>query len=171
MFGAILTATNSSFQKGMAFCRSTYVKKVIKLLAFIFEQPSYNMICHAIVFLVNMVFSSGYCVLLLFYFSVLNSLISFLARSARKRTCRYLNSKVPHRRKPDTHDETFICNLCMQFLCVPYTTVQTMKPLYATSHYLLLFPAKIMHTFSTWCLLRRTKLLFLYNNNSLFSPI
>ena len=42
MFGAILTATNSSFQKGMTFCRSTYVKKVMKLLAFIFEQPSYN---------------------------------------------------------------------------------------------------------------------------------
>ena len=36
MFGAILKATNSSFQKGMAFC----VKKVMKLLAFIFEQPS-----------------------------------------------------------------------------------------------------------------------------------
>ena len=41
MFGAILTAANSSFQKGMTFCRSTYVKKVMKLLAFIFEQPSY----------------------------------------------------------------------------------------------------------------------------------
>ena len=41
MFGAILTATSSSFQKGMTFCRSTYVKKVMKLLAFIFEQPSY----------------------------------------------------------------------------------------------------------------------------------
>ena len=41
MFGAILKATNSSFQKGMAFCRSIYVKKVMKLLAFIFEQPSY----------------------------------------------------------------------------------------------------------------------------------
>ena len=41
MFGAILTATNSSFQKGMTFCHSTYVKKVMKLLAFIFEQPSY----------------------------------------------------------------------------------------------------------------------------------
>ena len=40
MFGAILMATNSSFQKGMAFCRSIYVKKVMKLLAFIFEQPS-----------------------------------------------------------------------------------------------------------------------------------
>ena len=42
MFGAILKATNSSFQKGMAFCRSIYVKKVMKLLAFIFEQPSYT---------------------------------------------------------------------------------------------------------------------------------
>ena len=41
MFGAILTATNSSFQKGLTFCPSTYVKKVMKLLAFIFEQPSY----------------------------------------------------------------------------------------------------------------------------------
>ena len=42
MFGAILMATKSSFQKGMTFCRSVYVKKVMKLLAFIFEQPSYN---------------------------------------------------------------------------------------------------------------------------------
>ena len=41
MFGAILRATNSSFQKGMTFCRSIHLKKVIKLLAFIFEQPSY----------------------------------------------------------------------------------------------------------------------------------
>ena len=41
MFGVILTATNGSFQKGMIFCRSVYVKKVMKLLAFIFEQPSY----------------------------------------------------------------------------------------------------------------------------------
>ena len=41
MFGAILKATDSSFQKGMTFCRSIYVKKVMKLLAFIFEQPSY----------------------------------------------------------------------------------------------------------------------------------
>ena len=41
MFDAILKAINSSFQKGMAFCRSIYVKKVMKLLAFIFEQPSY----------------------------------------------------------------------------------------------------------------------------------
>ena len=43
MFGAILKATNSSFQKGMTFCRSIYVKKVMKLLAFIFEQPSYSL--------------------------------------------------------------------------------------------------------------------------------
>ena len=42
MFGAILKATNSSFHKGMTFCRSVYVKKVMKLLAFIFEQPSYT---------------------------------------------------------------------------------------------------------------------------------
>ena len=41
MFGAILKATNSSFHKSMTFCRSIYVKKVMKLLAFIFEQPSY----------------------------------------------------------------------------------------------------------------------------------
>ena len=41
MFGAILKATNNSFQKDMTFCRSIYVKKVIKLLTFIFEQPSY----------------------------------------------------------------------------------------------------------------------------------
>ena len=42
MFGAILKATNSSFQKGTTFCRSIYVKKVMKPLAFIFEQPSYH---------------------------------------------------------------------------------------------------------------------------------
>ena len=42
MFGATLKATNSSFQKGMTFCPSIYVKKVMKLLAFIFEQPSYS---------------------------------------------------------------------------------------------------------------------------------
>ena len=40
MFGAILKATNGYLQKGMAFCRSIYVNKVMKLLAFIFEQPS-----------------------------------------------------------------------------------------------------------------------------------
>ena len=42
MFGAVLKATNSSFQKGMTFCRSIYVQKVMKLLAFIFEKPSYK---------------------------------------------------------------------------------------------------------------------------------
>ena len=41
MYGVILKATNSSVQKGMTFSRSIYVKKVMKLLAFIFEQPSY----------------------------------------------------------------------------------------------------------------------------------
>ena len=41
MFGAILKAINSSFPKGMTFCRSIYLQKVMKLLAFIFEQPSY----------------------------------------------------------------------------------------------------------------------------------
>ena len=41
MFDVILKATNSSFQKRMIFCRTIYVKKVMKLLAFIFEQPSY----------------------------------------------------------------------------------------------------------------------------------
>ena len=40
MFGTILKATNSSFQKGMTFCRSVYVMKVMKLLAFIFERSS-----------------------------------------------------------------------------------------------------------------------------------
>ena len=39
MFGAILKAKNSYFQKGMTLCRSIYVKKVMKLFAFIFEQP------------------------------------------------------------------------------------------------------------------------------------
>ena len=41
MHGAILKATNCSFQKGMTFCRSICVKKTRRLLAFIFEQPSY----------------------------------------------------------------------------------------------------------------------------------
>ena len=48
MFGAILKATNSSFRKGMTFCPSIYLKKVMKLLAFIFEQPSYICIEDAI---------------------------------------------------------------------------------------------------------------------------
>ena len=55
MFGVILKTTNSSFQKCMTFCRSIHVKKVMKLLAFIFEQPSYEelalfnlLICFAI---------------------------------------------------------------------------------------------------------------------------
>ena len=40
MFGAILKTINSSFQKGITFCRNIYVKKVMKLPAFIFEQSS-----------------------------------------------------------------------------------------------------------------------------------
>ena len=55
MFGAILTATNSSFQKGMTFCRNTYVKKVMKLLAFIFEQPSYIKTLYLFIFVSDMV--------------------------------------------------------------------------------------------------------------------
>ena len=35
-------ATSSYFQKDMIFWLSKYVKKVIKLFAFIFEQPSYS---------------------------------------------------------------------------------------------------------------------------------
>ena len=35
MFGASLRATNSSFQKRITFCHSIYVKKVLKLVAFI----------------------------------------------------------------------------------------------------------------------------------------
>ena len=45
MFGAILKVTNNSFKKGMVPCRSRYEKKVMKLLAFIFEQPSYTHAC------------------------------------------------------------------------------------------------------------------------------
>ena len=41
MFGVILKATKSYFQKVITFCYSIYVKKAMKLLAFIFEQPSY----------------------------------------------------------------------------------------------------------------------------------
>ena len=41
MFGAIIKATDSSVHKGIPFCCSIYVQKVMKLLAFIFEQPSY----------------------------------------------------------------------------------------------------------------------------------
>ena len=42
MFGGTLKATNNSFQKDITFCRSIYVKKVMKLLVFIFEQPSFK---------------------------------------------------------------------------------------------------------------------------------
>ena len=42
MFGAIVKATIISFQKGVLFCLRIYMKKVMKLLAFIFEQPKYD---------------------------------------------------------------------------------------------------------------------------------
>ena len=48
MYGAILKATKSSFQRGMTFCISLYMKKVMKLLAFIFEQPSYTKGWHCV---------------------------------------------------------------------------------------------------------------------------
>ena len=41
MFGAILKATTCTFQNGIPVCRGIYVKKVMKLLAFIFEHTSY----------------------------------------------------------------------------------------------------------------------------------
>ena len=64
MFGVILKATNSSFQKGIAFCRSIYVKKVMKLLAFIFEQPSYSVkLCQVTMILLFIVLPSTYAVL------------------------------------------------------------------------------------------------------------
>ena len=44
MFVASVKATKSSFQKGMLLCLSIYMKKVMKLLAFIFEQSSYSYI-------------------------------------------------------------------------------------------------------------------------------
>ena len=37
----------------MTFCRSIYVKKVMKLLAFIFEQPSYNVYLLFIINILN----------------------------------------------------------------------------------------------------------------------
>ena len=42
MFGVILNATTSSFQKGMPFCLSIYMRKIVKLLAYIFERPLYE---------------------------------------------------------------------------------------------------------------------------------
>ena len=53
MFDAILKTTNSSFQRGMTFCRSIYVMKVMTLLALIFEQPSYLMILFLPKFMIN----------------------------------------------------------------------------------------------------------------------
>ena len=55
IFRVILKETDNSFQKGIAFCRSIYVKKVMKLLAFIFEQSSYCFQGHFF-------FGGGWCV-------------------------------------------------------------------------------------------------------------
>ena len=60
MFGAILKAINSSFQKGMTFCRSIYMKKVMKLLAFIFEQPSYTRMVETFEILIALVNDNSY---------------------------------------------------------------------------------------------------------------
>ena len=62
MFGAILKATNSSFQKGMIFFRSIYVKKFMKLLAFIFEQPSYDTICWHFKYMTRVVDNVNYII-------------------------------------------------------------------------------------------------------------
>ena len=42
MSGASLNVAYSSLMKRITFCRSIYVKKVMKLFAFVFEHPSYN---------------------------------------------------------------------------------------------------------------------------------
>ena len=95
--------------------------------------------------------------LLLFFAKIMHICIKPLSTC-----CLLRRTKLLSHLKPDTHDGTFICNFCMQLLCVSYITVQPMKLLYATSHYLLLFPTKIIHIcikpLSLWCLLRRTKL-------------
>ena len=69
MFGGILKATNSSFKKGVIFWNSVYVNKVMKLLAFIFELPSYlqNAINFILTTLRQIVSSNVY---LLFFFQV-----------------------------------------------------------------------------------------------------
>ena len=41
MFGACLRTTKSSSKKRITFCRSIYIQKDIKMVAFIFENPSY----------------------------------------------------------------------------------------------------------------------------------
>ena len=63
MFGTILKATNSSFKKGMIYCRSITVTKVMKLLAFIFEQPSYFVLKVLTIFIPRHTLVSGYYVI------------------------------------------------------------------------------------------------------------
>ena len=53
MFGATLKAANSSFQKGMLSCLSIYMKKAMRLLAFIFEQPLYNVLKFPLLFVLS----------------------------------------------------------------------------------------------------------------------
>ena len=57
VFAAILKATYGSFQKGMTFCLSIHMKKVMKLLAYIFQNPSYTVLLLSL--------NSSYTVLLL----------------------------------------------------------------------------------------------------------
>ena len=84
MSGAILKATNSSFQKGLTFCRSIYVKKVMKLLAFIFEQPSYITCVLILSSDVSTRVSSSEAYTLVFYLAIVNTVLrhchSWLAR-------------------------------------------------------------------------------------------
>ena len=51
--GASLKVTYSPLQKRLPFCRNIYVKKVMKPLAFIFEQPSYTLLSVTDFFAVN----------------------------------------------------------------------------------------------------------------------
>ena len=82
MFGAILKGTTSSFQKGMTFWRSVYVKKVMKRLAFIFEQPSYILIQ---IYIMN----KGQYIYIVFYY---NMLALSLFSNAVKRVLSYFAS-------------------------------------------------------------------------------
>ena len=85
MFGTILKATKSSFQKGMTFCRSIYVKKVMKLLVYIFEQPSY--LCKNMFFVVPVTFSNMFNLNINVFFGI----YSFdLIRILLNKLCKYM---------------------------------------------------------------------------------
>ena len=65
MFGAILKATNSSFQKGMTFSRSIYVKNAMKLLHSYLNSPRiYVIIAQRIAVFLNAIFI---CLRILFF--------------------------------------------------------------------------------------------------------